>query len=113
MRCVTPSAKPGLGGGSLAPMDEHLRLQIVSEKPAGGRIRLCDCSHLFPGDLHIINVVGLGLVFFLKKLANAFKIHAEIYFSLAIASLSHGGEFLWAAEQVGAVFKNLCLFFIV
>lgn len=51
---TVPSAKPGLGDGSFAPTEEQVHLQMVSEKSEGGRrIRLCDCSHLFPGVLYI------------------------------------------------------------
>lgn len=51
---TVPSAKPGLGDGSLAPTEEQLHLQMVSEKSEGGRrIRLCDCGHIFSDVLYI------------------------------------------------------------
>lgn len=102
---AVPSAKPGLGDGSLAPTQEHLHLQMVLEKPEGGRrIRLWDCSHLFPGDLHIKNGG-----FFLEKLVNAFEIHTGIFFI----------QFKpWRGGSVGyrigeCSFKNLYPLFVV
>lgn len=104
---VTPLAKPGLGDSSLAPLEEHLPLQIVSEKPVGGRIRLCDYSHLFPG-------VSSSETFFPEEAGKCiWNTHGDFFFSLAIAGLSHEEELLWAAEQVGAVCKNLCPLLIV
>lgn len=76
-QAAVPSAKPRLGDGSLAPTEEHLQLQMVSEKSEGGRrMRLCNCSPLFPGNLYI-----QILFFFLDKLGNAFETHTRILFS--------------------------------
>lgn len=41
------------------------------------------------------------------------KYMQRFFFSLARASVSHGVELLWAAEQTCAVFKNLYPLFIV
>lgn len=87
---TVPSAKPRLDDGNLAPTEEHLYLQMVLEKSEGGRrIRLCNCSHLFPGDLHI------KFRFFSLRSWQMHLKNIHRYFS---ANLSHGMEVFWVTE---------------